>query len=292
MLGVGISTLGRRRRELEALLRDLDQASAYIKAVAIVDQSGAAAAHPDSLRVPRSMQYRLRYGESALGLSRGRNLTLSLLADCTHIWFPNDNARISSEALAVVASRFARDELDGIAGRCLLPDGRLRGGVLANGELSLSGVWQAMEAALILSREATVAVGGFDERIGLGAPTPWQSGEGTELLIRMLRVGARIACEPAFAVEVHAADYALDAADLLRKKRIYGRGTGYVLRTTNLGMKPTARAILGPALRAIKPSSGAVIKRQELQTLLGRIEGLSGRTMRLKIAPPTQNGES
>ena len=43
-------------------------------------------------------------------------------------------------------------------------------------------------------------VGAFDERLGLGSPEPWSSGEETDYLIRAVRAGARIEYDPSLVV--------------------------------------------------------------------------------------------
>ncbi len=69
-------------------------------------------------------------------------------------------------------------------------------------------------------------VGPFNERLGVGAPTPWQAGEEGEWVLRAILSGARVYCEPAIEV-VHPADVLSP-----RKALTYARGWGWVLATS------------------------------------------------------------
>lgn len=44
-----------------------------------------------------------------------------------------------------------------------------------------------MEMGLVMRRNVFTRLGGFTESIGMGASTPWQSGEATDLLLRLIQ---------------------------------------------------------------------------------------------------------
>ncbi len=78
-----------------------------------------------------------------------------------------------------------------------------------------------------LRRAVTDAVGNFREDIGVGANTPYQSGEESDYFLRALALGFRMRYEPA--LTVHHPN--LHSLERLRKKTYpYALGCGYVLR--------------------------------------------------------------
>ena len=55
-------------------------------------------------------------------------------------------------------------------------------------------------ATTFLRRDVVERVGQFDERLGLGSPDPWASGEEVDYLIRAIDAGARIEYDPSLVV--------------------------------------------------------------------------------------------
>ena len=63
--------------------------------------------------------------------------------------------------------------------------------------LTDDNLWnRGISFAIFLRRALVERVGDFDERLGLGSPEPWASGEEIDYLIRAVRAGARIAYDP------------------------------------------------------------------------------------------------
>ena len=126
-------------------------------------------------------------------------------------------------------------------------------------------------------REALVAAGPFDERLGLGAGDgPWESGEEIDLLIRALRTGARIAYDPELVVEHPVRE--LDDARRRVLARRDGASVGYLLRKHGYGARTTARMLARPVggmgLSLLHGDRAAA--RLQLETLRGRVAGLRG----------------
>ena len=108
----------------------------------------------------------------------------------------------------------------------------------------------------------------FDENLGTGGPTSWQSGEGTDLLYRFMQEGP-IMYDPGYRVK--GLDDGQEAFPISKHRR-YARGTGYVLRR-RAPLTQQLRALVGPLVRAVKGQ-----RRLNLHVFLGRLEGLLGRT--------------
>lgn len=92
-------------------------------------------------------------------------------------------------------------------------------------------VWSVIEMGLVIRSEVFRAVGGFDASIGTGAPTPWQAGEVTDLLLRLRRdrpeAAAHFIWLPSdIAVGGIADAHGLTASERRHKLRGYARGLG------------------------------------------------------------------
>ncbi|MGI5167457.1 glycosyltransferase family 2 protein [Spirillospora sp. CA-253888] len=126
------------------------------------------------------------------------------------------------------------------------------------------------------------AVGGFDEGLGAGSGTPWQSGAGTDLLLRGLRAGQTIMFDPA----VRAFEDDPDDPGPTDRARVrhVARGTGRVYRRYYDG-HACARVIFRP----LGAAALAAMRRRwtesawYLHKAVGRLEGMAGT---LLPAPP------
>lgn len=145
--------------------------------------------------------------------------------------------------------------------------------------LNRRSVWRhSLEAACFLTPSFVEIVGYYDEALGLGSNTPWQSGEGTDLFLRGFKLGQIAVFCPGSRFEEEPLP-PLSDVDYQARLRKYARGTGRVYATqtgfneklTMLG-RTTIRTLL--ALRSKRSASFAA------QVAIGRIEGLLGVTTR------------
>lgn len=136
------------------------------------------------------------------GLSHARNTALPLV-EADVVGFPDDDCTYPADLLERVAQAFERRrELDGLTGRTADASGRSAPGwSMVPFALDREHVWHGGNSATTFLRSELVGrVGGFDEALGLGAGTPWQSGEDTDFLVRALDLGARIEYSPSLVV--------------------------------------------------------------------------------------------
>jgi hypothetical protein len=91
-----------------------------------------------------------------------------------------------------------------------------------------SNVWRcAVSTALFLRRSVSSVVGDFDEDIGAGSPSAYQSGEETDYVLRALEHGFQMWYEPSFTVH----HPPLNSIERLKKTTYpFALGTGRVLR--------------------------------------------------------------
>lgn len=216
-----------RVEELDRLLGSLEEQSWRDFEVIIVDQN------PDDRLLPILGGHPLlptRHLRCPRGLSRARNVGLgrasgSLLAipddDC---WYPRDLL----ETVAAWFDAHPRFSLLGTAVRTA--DNQPSGPRSPKKSCACTkrNVWKcAVSPALFMRREAAEVVGKFDEEIGVGADSVYQSGEETDYVLRALEHGFEMWYEaPLF---VHHPPF--DSLARLRKTSYpFALGTGRVLR--------------------------------------------------------------
>lgn len=273
-IGVVISTLG-KSASLSLVLDSLTAQSHQPQQVIIVDQSEG----PEVADLVRSYEGTIPITRltSSRGAARGRNTGWRALTNCQLVAFPDDDCTYGPEVLARISTQFADGTVDAVAGRLTGIDSR----VVFGDERSIidrKTVWtKAIEATTFYRLTAIQLAGGFDDSLGVGSQTIWQSGEGTDLLLRVLSLGRMAVYEPSIVVTEHQLE--INPDQYLRKIRAYGRGTGRVYR---LRYTPGERAMA--VLRPLIAAAAYTLQgrqfdaRKKLHAALGRLEGMRGRT--------------
>ncbi|MCS7007507.1 MAG: glycosyltransferase family 2 protein [Gaiellaceae bacterium] len=253
---------------LETFLGSLERQTHRALRVLVVDQNEDDRLEPLLARHRDLGLLRLR---SPRGLSRARNAALPLLS-ADLVAFPDDDCAYADDLLERVAACFASEpSLDGLSGRGANRDGRSSPSWKPDPALLDRGnLWnRAASYGLFLRRELVERVGLFDERLGLGAPEPWSSGEEIDYLLRALATGARIAYDPTLVVwhEVREDDLGIGYRD--------GASVGYLLRKHRYGPRTIGRML-------VRPVGGAAVAlgrgdaqraRYHLAALRGRVHG-------------------
>lgn len=281
---VVVTTLGRVdpvRRLLESVTPQLSGGDRLVIVAqgsedairALADE--ASGATPGQIMVTRSSR----------GASLGRNAGVAFggagLEDAL-VMFPNDTTWFPDGTLASIRERMDADVPAG-AVTVTTPSGPRFELPAPGTPLDRRSVWQVIEMSLIIRLPVFRAIGGFDESIGTGAPTPWQAGEVTDLLLRALAMTPDLATGFRWIPVEEAAvggieeTTGLSTAERRWKLRAYGRGIGRVY----------ARHPFPLWQRWGFVAAGLVIgaRRHEYQLLdgapafLGRLEGVSGRPL-------------
>ena len=225
MVSLIVSTLG-RSSEPARLLSSLDIQSYKDFEVIVIDQN------EDDRLVPILQSHpglRLHHLRSPRGLSRGRNVGLAH-ATGDIIAIPDDDCWYPESLLASVAAWFdSHPEYSGLSTIKRAADNTPVGPKWPKGacEVFPKTLWQCgISSAVFMRRTLTDRVGLFDENIGVGAPTCYQSGEETDYLLRAIDCGFRIAYEPAIAVH----HPPLNSIDRMRRNTYtFALGSGYVM---------------------------------------------------------------
>ncbi len=190
-----VATLG-RSAELEQLLESLDRQIHRDFEVIVVDQNTDGRLLP----ILRAFENRLdlRRVESVPGLSRARNVGLRVITGDA-VCFPDDDCWYPEDVLSRVDQLFRDNpEWQGIIGDSVDTTGwptlpwRDR-----PGKVTRPMSWRrAISYAIFLRSSVLREIGGFDEALGLGAGTPWGSGEDNDLVLRSLRAGCYVQYDP------------------------------------------------------------------------------------------------
>lgn len=281
-VGVVISTLG-RIHALDRLLADLAAQTVRPVAVAVCDQSefSVSDAPGDPHRVADvCSKYRadldIHLVSTQRGVSRGRNAGVAALHGVAdYFLFPNDTSRVPPEFIATFAPQAGAEV---VVAQYQDASGVRRehdSGLVA---IDKRNVWLVMEAGMLVRSDALERVGGFSEDLGSGAESPWQSGEGTDLLLRLGNSGARIQFDNRLIMSGVPESSGLDATARHRKLRAYGRGYGHILREWNYGPMRSWVSVLGGLTLGIRQPRRFTLG-DGLHVGLGRAEGIMNRLL-------------
>jgi hypothetical protein len=277
-IGIAVTTVG-RWDQLRTLLEDLAAQSHPPGAVAIAHHDAGAAPHLDAVVAPFADRLEIATVVSERGISNGRNAAIATFAaDIEWICFPNDTSRLDPDFL----ERMARHAVPGttVCAAQLVDGDGVRNTLPAPGSPpTRRNIWGAIEPATMVRRSYFDRVGGFDPDIGSGAATPWQAGEGTDLLLRLSKLDG-FSVDWIHDIAVHAqTEFAhLTPAERRRKIRNYGRGTGYVYRRWNYPAWDRFRHVFGALLAPLR-NRAKFAPRDGVTLALGRAEGVSGRVI-------------
>ncbi len=250
MVSLIVATVN-RGTELERLLTSLDRQTYRDFEVIVVDQNRDDRLVP-VLGVHPGLE--IRRVRCELGLSRARNAGLRA-AKGDIIAIPDDDCWYPDQLLEQVTNWFASHPEFGIfnvvkrsaenkpVGPKWPPTAR---------NCAMADVWQcAISSAIFMRRSVCDAVGDFNEMIGVGAPSKYQSGEETDYVLRALERGFQMWYEPSLTVHHPPLD------SVVRLRRVsyrFALGTGYVLRIHRHPLRLVVRYIarsLGGALLSL-----------------------------------------
>lgn len=277
-VGVAITTVG-RWDALRGLLDDLANQSQRPYAVAIAHHDAGAADQLEVLVGSYADKLAITTVVSPRGISNGRNAAAGMFGDDVDwLWFPNDTSRIDGDFLERVALHLepefavcAVQLVDMEGPRNVLPP--------PGTPVDRRNIWGPIEPATLFRRRDFLRAGGFDPGIGSGAGTPWQAGEGTDLLFRMWEADAfAIAWVDDVSVRAQTEFAHLTPEERRRKNRYYGRGTGYLYRRWKYPAWQRFRHVVGAALMPLR-NPGKFQLRDGLALTIGRAEGVFGRVV-------------
>jgi hypothetical protein len=276
--GIAIATMG-RWDDLHSLLDDLAAQSHPPHAVAIAhhDANGSGADRLAALLEHFAGVLPLRVAASPRGASNGRNAAAATFGDDVDwLCFPNDTSRFDADFLERLSRHCAAPTT--VCAMQLVDREGPRNSLPAPGSrLTRRNAWGAIEPATAFRRADFVAVGGFDTSIGTGSDSPWQAGEGTDLVLKLSeREDFSIRWASDIIVHAHTEFAHLPADERRRKLRNYGRGAGHLLRKWHYPLWYKLAHLLAAALMPLR-NPGKFSPADGLALLTGRTEGILGR---------------
>ena len=281
-LGIVVTTLG-RAEALDRLLASLDgRLSAGDRLVVVAqDRTNEVAC---ALEARPGLSDVATVITSARGAALGRDTGVAALPEGDLLLcFPNDTTWFPPGTVEALQAASADERFEAGAMTVVDEHGPKFSLPPAGTPLDRWNVWSVIEMGLLVRRSSFDEVGGFDPMIGTGAPTPWQAGEATDLLLRLLRTRPRVAgrfvwLPPEVAVGGVADPHGLSVSERRRKLRAYGRGLGrlVVVHRYPLGWR-TAFVVGGLAFGLRHRATNAVA--DGWWVFLGRLEGALGRVL-------------
>lgn len=281
-LSLIVSTLG-RAQELLRLFASLERQTWRDFEVIIVDQNDDS--RLDSIVLADRWSFPLTHMRrpGTRGLSRGRNEGWRA-ARGEIILFPDDDCWYPVDLLERAMSALRETNAAILSGRAADETGRSINGRFETTAMDVTRdlVWTCQIEWMMFIRASTLrALNGYDENVGVGADTPWQSAEGQDLTLRALDIGLPCRYDPSLTGHHAELNTATPDGQMIRKGRQYARGMGYVLRKSGHGWstclywvaRPIARAAL--SLMRLRMSQFRYYK----NVALGRWEGYRARTI-------------
>jgi glycosyltransferase involved in cell wall biosynthesis len=167
--------------------------------------------------------------------------------------FPDDDCWYPPDLLEKVARFFDyHPEVDGLTGRLVDEQGQssILDFDLEPGPLDVTNIWiRSIEATMFL-RGKSARRFRFDEALGRGSGTAWESGEGTDYLLQVLSEGASLYYEPSLNV-IHPQPVPPYDAKAMRRAYEYGCGRGRVLIKHEYPLRERAKTLVEPLKRAV-----------------------------------------
>jgi glycosyltransferase involved in cell wall biosynthesis len=199
--------------------------------------------------------------KSSGGISRGRNAGIER-ATGDILCFPDDDCTYPPDLLEKVAAFFAgHPEYGFLCGRSVTEqgaDGASRHARNASPVRPETVHRQCIEFAFFVRRAALGPLR-FDENMGVGAPTPWHSDEGPDLILRLIESGAAGYYDPAYAA-CHPRPFTEYDDKAVDRSYRYACGAGYFLRKHRYPAGRVAvllaRALAGAGLGCLRGNVG------------------------------------
>ncbi|HWU63293.1 MAG TPA: glycosyltransferase family A protein [Ensifer sp.] len=275
LISMVVSTLG-RDVEMRLLLDTLSAQDDGGFELIVVDQNADDRLVP--ILSPYEGRFPIRHIKSdQKGVNRGRNLGASQ-ATGEWLFFPDDDSWYPADFLKTLRHLMATEPADIYTGRSLNKDGKeiMVSYIGEDAEITRGNIWHVMiEWTIVVRAETFRKVGGFDEDIGAGAQSPFQSGEAQDLVLRCLSQGAKGLFRRAF-YGFHPEEQPNANPEVhIAKMRGYSRGKGFVMRRHGYSFVQFLPELLRPAAgffvytASLKPT----LARRSLAILTGRLYG-------------------
>ena len=244
-------------------LRDLE--------LIVVDQSG----QPDTgeLLARQAAEFSIRHlPMQGRGASRARNFGWSF-ASGEFITFPDDDCHYPRGFLLEVLNKFRNPEVDAISTSVE----HMSRPETPAGIITRQNVLECCLEAGLFARRQSLGELRYDELMGVGCDSPWNSDEGPDLLLRMIARCLRIEYCPDLVIHHPNPLQTLDER-LQERNFKYSRGRGYLLRKHRFPFSQIAKTLVrsggGSLLMALRAKP--FWARYYWRSFVGKLIGLRG----------------
>jgi glycosyltransferase involved in cell wall biosynthesis len=285
-----LATLG-RSEEIRQLFDSIVQQDYSDIEVVVVDQN------TDDRLIPILQAYEASFPivhlHSSPGLSRARNVGMAA-ATGSVIGFPDDDSWYPAGMLGRLASLFDENpDIAGYTGLCVDEHGNISVGgsglTEMSGGVTRNNVWRCgVSASIFIRTSAAKVIGNFDEKLGLGSGTPFQSGEETDFLLRAIGLDYKVMFRRDLLIHHPMPPTRADRA-VLRRTWGYGLGMGRVMRKHRYSALCAVSAVGRPIIgAAVSFGSGRLdTARLRFVRAAGRLQGLLASEQGQPPIPPS-----
>jgi glycosyltransferase involved in cell wall biosynthesis len=176
--------------------------------------------------------FAIRHIRSEKGISRARNNGMAV-ASGSYVCFPDDDCWYEHDTLEVAKRLFqANPGLSIVTGRTLDAAGKPSVSPTGDGPLAITRrnyLKCGNSNSIFVRRSALKAIGGFDEDLGVGASSPFQSGEEADFLLRAIAAHQSLMYFPELVVHHDQVTSEFGPRQIDRARK-YGRGFGALMR--------------------------------------------------------------
>jgi 2-beta-glucuronyltransferase len=279
-----LCTLGGRKKQLKKLLASLEHQDFKSFEVILVDQNPPG--YLDEVVQWADARLAVKHVRSDPGLSVARNVGLGHVTG-EIVAFPDDDCWYFPDTLTRVTAFFDQNpKIDLLLGRTVDGSGLPSLSPLrkASGGVDKSNIWMSGNSNTVFVREDAVTLaGGFDEQIGVGAESRFQSGEETDFILSLMEKGARVV----YIAELKVGHEQVDVTGAnrpLKRAWMYSQGFGYVLKKHKFGNSYLAYRVV----RSLLGAAWAIV-RLHPQYALSRLLWGAGTLVGYVIAKPGNN---
>lgn len=187
------------------------------------------------------------------GLSKSRNIGLKC-ATGDIITFPDDDCIYPKNLLERVKTQFfTLPDIDVLCIRPINENGKTTAGKFLSKKTKVSlfnAPFAFCSFSMFIKKKVFDRIGYFDEKLGLGADTPFQSSEDLDLGIRAIKNGFKVFYNPELVI-FHPEKEKILTDETIKRALYYATGTGYVLRKNNYPLWYCLYYMLRPLIGAL-----------------------------------------
>jgi len=239
-----------RTNELEHLLQSLTHQTIKNFEVIIIDQNPSGTLEGIIKSYLEILEINHIYSKKGLSLARNKGIEH---AQGNYICFPDDDCWYKPDTLKLALNLFnSNSKASLITGKTVDQNDNdsVSQFMIKQAEVNRHNyIKGGNSASLFVKKEVFDTIGRFDERMGLGAETPFQSGEESDFILRALGKNLSILFYPQLTIHHNQISNAITNKAIIRAK-CYGAGYGALLKKHKFSKMYVLYKLFRPLTRA------------------------------------------